>query len=111
MTNSKPTPNGQVVNVLNGDALRRYLHGKSEGGRAQLAAHLIRNRVSFSDLSAAQVARLVKANSGNVSRALGRAGTRGAQSRTIDRLAKKYGADTLLKALDRATAPTLQAAE
>ena len=70
MTNSKPTPNGQVVNVLNGDALRRYLHGKSEGGRAQLAAHLIRNRVSFSDLSAAQVARLVKAKIAATSAAL-----------------------------------------
>ena len=82
------------------------------GERARwLAANLIAHKVSFSDLSQAQVARLVQVNSGNVSRALGRAGRRGAQQRTLDHLIRRYGTDTLMRALDRATAPSMQAAE
>ncbi len=111
MPTTPSTRTGQVINTLSGDALRRHLHGKSEGGRAQLAAYLVRNKVSFTDLSPAQVARLCAVNTGNLSRALGRAGSRGPQSRTLDRLIRKYGPDVLMQAVDRATTPTLQAAE
>jgi hypothetical protein len=112
MLHNPTRSNGQaVVNTLTGEALRRLLHGKSAKGRAWLAANLIAHKVSFSDLSQAQVARLVRVNSGNVSRALGRAGRRGAQQRTLDHLIRRYGTDTLMRALDRATAPSMQAAE
>ena len=60
MLHNPTRSNGQaVVNTLAGEALRRLLHGKSAKGRAWLAANLIAHKVSFSDLSQAQVARLV----------------------------------------------------
>ena len=104
MSNTKPIPNGQVHYILNGSTLRRKLHGRSARARAQFAAKLIENGVTFSDLSAAQISRLCGANTGTVTRELGHAGSRGAQQRTVDRIARKYTADTLMRALDRLTA-------
>jgi hypothetical protein len=101
--------NGQVVNVLNGNALRRMLRGKAPGERARIAAQLLQYHVEFVDLSAAQIARLVNVNPGAVSVALGHAGVRGPHTRTIDRLIRRYGADALLRGLDRATAPQIAA--
>jgi hypothetical protein len=113
MPNRVSTTNRQAaVNVLSGPALRRNLHGKREIARAKLAAQLIRNKVSFDNLSRAQVARLCKVNDGNLACVLGRTGTRGPQQRTINRIAKKYSADVLMRALDFLTAPSrTQAAE
>jgi hypothetical protein len=105
VSNTPTRPNGQALNFLSGNALRRYLHGKTAGERARIAARLIDNKVAFADLSPAQVARLVEAHPGSVSVALGHAGTRGPHQRTLDRIVKRYGADTLLRALDRCTAP------
>jgi hypothetical protein len=110
MLNSRSGPNGQAVNVLNGPALRRMLHGKTSTERAQIAAQLIEHRVGFVDLSPAQVARLVDTNPGCVSIVLGHAGTRGPRNKTIERLVKKYGPDVLMRALDQATTPPQQIA-
>jgi hypothetical protein len=114
MPNTANGPNGQAINVLDGTALRRRLHSRGPKARARLAAWLINNNVAFVDLSQAQVARLVRANPGAVSAALGHSGVRGPRQSTIDRIIDRYGADTLLRALDRTTAsrrPTLVAAE
>jgi hypothetical protein len=94
-----------------GPALRRLLRSKSPGERARIVAQLIRLNVVFKDLSPAQIARLAEVNQGAVSVALGHAGTRGPRPRTIDRLIHKYGADALLRGIDRITAPHSVAAE
>jgi hypothetical protein len=104
-------PNGQLVTHISGPALRRRLHGKSPQERARLAAQLVRLKVVFADLSPAQVARLTRANPGAVSGALGNAGKRGPRDSTLEHLIKRYGADTLMRAVDRITAPTRVAAE
>jgi hypothetical protein len=108
---SKSRPNGQVVHILTGVALRRLLHGKSPQERARIAARLVKYKVALEDLSLAQIARLTEANPGSVSIELGNAGKRGARESTLDRLIRKYGADTLRRAVNRATAPTRVAAE
>jgi hypothetical protein len=121
MLNNTARPNGQalrlthqvsgLVNTLSGSGLRRILHGKSAKKRAATAARLIKHGVSIEGLNQAQAARLCQVNESAVCAALGHTGSRGAHQRTIDRLVKKYGPDTLMKALDRATTPSLQAAE
>jgi hypothetical protein len=112
-SHNQSTSNGQgsVVNVLTGRALRRMLRGKSSQERARVVAQLIRHNVSFVDLSPAQVARLCEANPGAVSIALGNAGKRGPRTSTLDALVRKHGADVLLRAVNRATAPSRIAAE
>jgi hypothetical protein len=82
------------------------LWGKSPRERADIVAQLFRHNVSLENLSSAQLSRLCAANQGNVTVALGHAGTR-----TVDRIVKKYGFDVLMRALDRATAPSRAAAE
>jgi hypothetical protein len=91
--------------------LRRVLRGKSSKERARLVTLLIERKVVFKDLSPAQLARLCEANPGAVSVELGHAGRRGPRDSTLDRLIKKYGPDVLMRAVDRATAPTQVAAE
>jgi hypothetical protein len=59
----------------------------------------------------AQSAKLCDVDPQYVNVALGRKGSRGPHKKTIDRLIKRYGADALLKGLDRYTAPTTVAAE
>jgi hypothetical protein len=112
-SNNRSGSNGQglVVNVLTGRALGRALRGKSPKERACLVALLIERKVAFEDLSPAQVARLCKANSGAVSVMLGHAGKRGPRDSTLNHLIKRYGANTLMRAVDRLTAPTRVAAE
>jgi hypothetical protein len=102
---------GSVVNVLTGRALRRTLRGKSPKERACLVALLIERKVAFEDLSPAHLARLCGANPGAVSVMLGHAGKRGPRNSTIDRLIKRYGPDTLMRAVERITVPTRVAAE
>jgi hypothetical protein len=104
-------PNGQVVTYLAGPVLCRMLRGKSPQARARLVARLLKLGVTFQNLSAAQLARLCEANPGAVSAALGNVGSRGPRDRTIDHLVKKYGADAIMRAVDRATAPQRIAAE
>ena len=104
-------PNGQAFNLLTGPALRRALHGKSATERAAIAAKLFQYSVNLAGLSCAQLARLCGAHESGVCIALGRRGVRGPHNRTVVRLVKKYGAPTLLQALDYATTPHLAAAE
>jgi hypothetical protein len=87
------------------------LHGKSPQERARIVARLIKYNVSFVDLSPAQLARLAAANPGAVSIELGNAGKRGPRDSTLNHLIKRYGPDVLMRAVDRATAPTRVAAE
>lgn len=109
MLNSKL---GQPVQYfLNGKTLRRVLHGKSPKERAAIAAQLFQHGVSLEKLSAAQLSRLCQTNESSVCIALGHAGSRGPQARTLDLLTKKYSPDVLMRALDRLTAPSMQAAE
>jgi hypothetical protein len=112
-SHNRSTSNGQgsVVNVLTGRALRRALRGKSPKERACLVALLIERKVAFEDLSPAQLARLCEANPGTVSVMLGHAGKRGPRDSTLNHLIKRYGANTLMRAVDRITAPTRVAAE
>jgi hypothetical protein len=106
-SHNRSTANGQgsVVNVLTGRALHRALRGKSPKERACLAALLIERKVALEDLSPAQVARLCGANPGAVSVELGNAGKRGPRDSTLNHLIKRYGANTLMRAVDRATTP------
>ena len=97
--------NGRPLNLLSGATLRRMLHGRAPHERAQLVAQLVGRDVAFVELSAAQIARLVEANPSAVSVAHGHRGTRGPRQRTVDRIVKRYGAEALMKVLDRATAP------
>jgi hypothetical protein len=85
------------------------LHGKTPVERARIVAQLIKYSVEFVDLSPAQIARLANVNPGAVCVALGHAGKRGPHDRTLDRLIRRYGANTLMRALDRATAPQIAA--
>jgi hypothetical protein len=111
--NNRSGSNGQgrTVYVLSGRALRRLLHGKTSAARARICANLVRYNIEVTDLSASQLARLCAVNPGQVSVALGHAGLRGPRDSTLDRLIRKYGPDTLLRAVDRATTPTQVAAE
>jgi hypothetical protein len=104
-----PRANGQPVTYLTGRALRRMTRGKKSKQLAEIAARLLRYGVTFDQLSAAQVCRLVGANPGAVSTALGNAGKRGPRVSTLDRLIKRHGPDVLMKAVDRATAPRVAA--
>jgi hypothetical protein len=87
------------------------LRGKAPGERARIAARLIQYHVELVDLSPAQIARLTGANPGTVSIALGNAGKRGPRDRTLEHLIKRYGPDTLMRVVDRITAPTQVAVE
>jgi hypothetical protein len=114
MTINRTGPNGQVtepLHLLDGPTLRRMLQGKGSAARAEVAARLIKHKATLTDLSPAQVARLCGATPAGVSNALGRRGSRGPHAKTINTLVKRYGPDTLMRALDSATAPSLQAAE
>jgi hypothetical protein len=103
--------NGQVVTFLSGSVLRRLLHGKPTKERARVIAQLVKLNVAVVGLSPAQGARLGRVHPSSVTIALGNAGKRGPHYRTLDRLIRRYGANTLMRALDRATAPTRIAAE
>ena len=104
-------PNGSATTFLAGADLRHALWGKSAKERAQIAAHLVDKSVTLGGLTAAQASRLCGVSQCDVTAARGRAGSHGARDKTVERLAKKYGAETLTRALDRATAPQCVAAE
>lgn len=61
--------------------------------------------------TATQAARFCSVNVGNVSVALGNRGKRGPRDATVDRVIRRFGADALMRGLDRATAPHSVAAE
>jgi hypothetical protein len=96
---------------IDGQALRRALHGRPPAWRAKLAAEMVRGTVVVGLLSPAQAARLCATNPGSVSVALGNRGRRGPRDRTIDRLIRRFGVEPLMRGLDRATAPQRVAAE
>jgi hypothetical protein len=87
------------------------LQGKGPTARAEVAARLLKHKAAFVDLSPSQVARLCGATDAGVCIARGRRGSRGPHQATVDRIVKQYSPDTLLRALDRATTPQVQAAE
>ena len=97
--------------AASGVLLRRALRGKTPSARARLAADLVRGKVALVSPTATQAARLCSVNVGNVSVALGNRGNRGPRDRTIDKVVRRYGADALMRGLDRAARPTAIAAE
>jgi hypothetical protein len=101
--------NGQAF--LSGSVLRRLLHGKPPQERARVAAAIINHGVAVTELSPAQVARLVDVGPAYLTDALGHRGSRGPRNKTINHLLKHYGPNVLMRALDRATAPHAVAAE
>jgi hypothetical protein len=108
--------NGQRPVLASGRNLRRLLRGKKAATRARVAAMLVTGEYQLVRPLPTQAARLVGVNPGRVSSALGNVGQRGPRNTTIDRLIAKYGAEAILRGLDRATAPgssapTIQAAE
>jgi hypothetical protein len=108
---SKANGQGSAVKVLRGRVLQRLLRGRTAAERARICAQLLEHKVTFTGLLPAQVARLVGANPGSVCVALGHAGTRGPRRRTLERVIRKYGANALMRELDRITAPQPVAAE
>ena len=90
MPNNRNGQNGQALNVLHGPALRRALHNATPAERAQIGAQLVQHGVALANLSAAQVARLVKADPSAICAALGHRGSRGPRQSTIDYLAQRY---------------------
>jgi hypothetical protein len=103
--------NGQAVTFLSGSVLRRLLHGKPPQERARVAAAIVNHGVAVTELSPAQVARLVDVGPAYLTDALGHRGSRGPHNKTINHLLKHYGPDVLMRALDRVTAPRVVAAE
>lgn len=97
--------------AASGVLLCRALRGKPPSTRARLAADLVRGKVTLVNLTPSQAARLCTVNVGNVSVALGNRGKRGPRDRTIDKVVRRYGADALMRGLDRATSPQRIAAE
>jgi hypothetical protein len=89
--------------------LSRALRRRPASWRARLAAEMVLGGVVVGRLTTTQAARLCNVNVGNVSVALGHKGKRGPHDRTLDRLVRKYGLETLMRALDRATAPAVAA--
>jgi hypothetical protein len=85
--------------------LPRMLRGATPAKRAWIAARLAHGEWVLVDPLAAQMARACGVNASHVSAALGRRGSRGPHSKTLAKLVRRYGADTLLAAVDRATAP------
>jgi hypothetical protein len=82
------------------------LTGKSNKQKAAIVADFINGVYELvGPLSQEQWARLGDVPPTYVVTALGHTGRRGARKRTLDRLVRKYGPATLLRALDRATAP------
>ena len=101
---------GRVQYPINAADLRRLLRGKSAKGRAVIAAKLARGDFTFvGPPSPALAARMCEANPRSVSVLLDHRGARGPRKSTINKLAKKYGASTLLQALDVATTPAIAA--
>src|SRR5262245_41267261 len=101
MSVSTTTTTTTASTKLSGKALQSLVRGKSPQARARIAAAMTAQGVSVYDLSAAQNARLCEANAGAVSVALGHSGKRGPRRRTIDRVIRRYGADALMRGLDR----------
>jgi hypothetical protein len=87
------------------------LHGKPPQERARVAAAIVNHGVAVTELSPAQVARLVDVGPAYLTDALGHRGSRGPHNKTINHLLKHYGPDVLMRALDRVTAPRVVAAE
>jgi hypothetical protein len=106
---NKSRPNGQAITFVSGLALRRLLRGRSPKERARIAAMLVTNGVAVIDLSPVQAARLAGVEPAYLTDALGHRGSRGPRDKTIDHLLKHYGAATLMRAVDRATAPQIAA--
>jgi hypothetical protein len=103
--------NGQAITFLSGPVLRRLLHGKPPQERARVAAAIVNHGVAVTELSPAQVARLVDVGPAYLTDALGHRGSRGPHKKTLNHLLKHYGPDVLMRALDRVTAPQRIAAE
>jgi hypothetical protein len=99
------TPAREQVKV-SGRELRRMLRGASPATRAEIAARLARGLLVLVDPLPSHIARMCSVNPGRLTAALGRRGSRGPHSKTLAKLVRRYGADTLLAAVDRATAPT-----
>jgi hypothetical protein len=92
-------------------ALRRMLTGKTNKQKAAIAACFTNGTCVFAGpYSQEQAARLCDVPPTYVVTAVGHSGRRGARNRTIDRLVRKYSGATLMRALDRATAPNASGA-
>jgi hypothetical protein len=110
-----PTTNGQVpaptevstAIPVTGRDLRRLLRGASPTLRACVAADFAVGWRVLVDPLPTQAARLCGVNVSRVSAVLGNVGKRGPRASTIDRVIRKYGAEPLLKGIDRATAPVI----
>jgi hypothetical protein len=98
------------LHLITGTVLRRRLRGLTAAQKARLAAFMLEGDATFTGLSQTQMARLVGVPSNMVGIARGHAGIRGVRQSTVDGLVRKYGADRLMSALDRYTAPA-EAAE
>lgn len=106
MLNRPSTRTSSEVYAVTGPELRRLLHGKTATERGRIVARLVEQGAVFSDLSPTQIGRLASVNSGSVSVARHRRGTR-----ILARAIRKYGIDAAWAALDTATSPSMQAAE
>jgi hypothetical protein len=106
---NKSRPNGHAITFISGPALRRLLRGRSPKERARIAAMLVKHGVAIIELSPVQAARLVGVEPAYLTGPLGHRGSRGPRDKTINHLLKHYGAETLMRAVDRATAPQIAA--
>ncbi len=100
-----------TTTAASGVLLRRALRGKPPSARARLAADFVRGKLALVSPTVSQAARLCAVNVGTVSVALGNKGKHGPREKTVDRLVRRYGADALMRGLDRATSPQRVAAE
>ena len=108
LTSSTTTPTSRPTEI-SGRVLRRMLRGASPATRADIAARLARGWLVLVNPLPSHIARMCSVNASLVTVALGRRGSRGPHSKTLAKLVRRYGAGTLLAAVDRATAPKIAA--
>lgn len=87
-----------------GRSLKKLLHGKSAQVRAQTGAKLVRGEFAYDSPTVAQAARIVGTSAQRIHAELGHA-PKPPTDAQIDRLIARLGADRIMKALDRFTAP------
>jgi hypothetical protein len=90
--------------LASGRNLKRLVHGKSARERAKAAAMLVTGEFVYHSPTVAQAARLCGVAASRVHAALGHAPKPPSDAK-IDRMIRKFGADAIMRGLDRYTAP------